>query len=262
MNIKGYILLPIFLFLAFQAHSTEDEKILKNQFTEDFSRLAGPDDFARTQAVLHYYGADIVLDQGPDLSEIQGQQSLAGAQSLLKYFDPHQIFSRLSIFSKSSLSVFQDVDQKKNVDFSVTLHSLSPLPDSKPKTKDPRYPLLGYRIALDPGHMGGRFWDELTGKFVEDSQGHIVSEGVINLQVSLLLKEELQKLGGEVLLTHESLGPATSVDYQTYDIKPYAQNELRDNIHAPWFMKLISQHPVGTALYHDFEQSPELKNLF
>jgi N-acetylmuramoyl-L-alanine amidase len=226
------------------------------------SSRADAETFKKTQAVLNYYLVPDERDPGPDLSDIDGLQTLQGAQSLLKYLDPMNVFSRLSKISSSKLEVFQDLDQKKVDDFSLNLAlPISAAPEqTRPLPLD--LPLQGLKIALDPGHMGGQFWDRFTGKYVKDAQGNVISEAVINLQACLLLRDRLVGLGAEVMITHEGLQPVSTNDLEKFDIVPFAQDELRNSIHADWFLKLTSKYPIGSDLFSAFDKSPERKKLF
>ena len=81
-------------------------------------------------------------------------------------------------------------------------------------------PLSGLRIVIDPGHMGSEDWDHLTGKFVAVG-GKSVSEGDIALLTSLLLAEELEKLGATVTLTRTENGSVASTSLNSFDPSPY-----------------------------------------
>ena len=76
-------------------------------------------------------------------------------------------------------------------------------------------PLKGWRIALDPGHVGGTMdFAFLEKKFVRIPKGDrpevkediAFNEGNLALGTALLLRDTLQKMGAEVLLTREREG--------------------------------------------------------
>ncbi len=274
------ILLPAFLFLnCFNsnfAFASEDENILPREkntpafFSPTEANGTGSDFFDRTLAVLTYYKVPEQNDPSGNVIDLNQVQSAAAIQKLIPFFDPSKMFSKIGNLNSSRLDIYQDLNSKKVLDFGVTLAAgnesevdprqnptLSPLAE-----KDTRLPLQGLRIALDPGHMGGDFWDNLTGKVVSDNQGRRISEGVINLQTSLLLKAEFEKLGAVVFVTHEGLTPVSDLDYKSYDLTPFAKSELSEQVHADWFQKIIQSNPIGQKLYDSFNQSPELKKLF
>ncbi len=75
---------------------------------------------------------------------------------------------------------------------------------------DSKMPLRGVRIALDPGHLGGSMqMAMLENKFVRIRyQGQVkeFNEGNLNLATALLLKQQLERLGAEVMLTRYKEG--------------------------------------------------------
>lgn len=83
---------------------------------------------------------------------------------------------------------------------------------SSPTTADPDQPLLGWRIALDPGHIGGSMdFAFMEKKFIriraydrpEIPSVIEFNEGNLALGTALLLRDTLEQLGAEVLLTRE-----------------------------------------------------------
>src|SRR5690606_13996088 len=96
------------------------------------------------------------------------------------------------------------------------------------------------KIAIDPGHMGEDLWDKRTGKYVRHTDGRYLSEGILALQVSLLLKRDLENLGAEVLLTRVTADPVSKIPYEQLELEPYIKNEIRESIHQPWFQSLLS----------------------
>ncbi len=80
-------------------------------------------------------------------------------------------------------------------------------------------PLKGLKVAIDPGHMGGDFWDKETGKFVKPvktkpstllGESVKVSEADLNLNTAFLVATELEQLGAEVLITRTGQTTVTS----------------------------------------------------
>ncbi len=87
----------------------------------------------------------------------------------------------------------------------------TPLPSANTK----QLPLDGYKIAIDPGHVGGSMkFARLEKKFVwikagnrpEVTQPVIFNEGNLVLGTALMLRDTLEKLGATVLLTREREG--------------------------------------------------------
>lgn len=72
----------------------------------------------------------------------------------------------------------------------------------------PGKPLAGLRIAIDPGHLGGRY-AKMEARWFRIGWGRPVEEGEMTLLVAKLLKARLEQLGAEVWLTRSSNGPTT-----------------------------------------------------
>ena len=69
--------------------------------------------------------------------------------------------------------------------------------------------LTGLRIALDPGHIGGRF-SQMEGRHFSFDNHSPVREGELVLLVAKSLKAKLGKLGAKVILVREQNEPVTS----------------------------------------------------
>lgn len=69
-------------------------------------------------------------------------------------------------------------------------------------------PLAGVRIALDPGHLGGR-WARMEERWFQIEGASPVMEGELTLQVAELLAPKLKALGAEVLWVRRTTDPTT-----------------------------------------------------
>lgn len=69
-------------------------------------------------------------------------------------------------------------------------------------------PLAGLRIAIDPGHIGGK-WAKMEERWFQIGKGKPVAEGDMTLRVAKLLEDRLKKLGAEVQLTRRGSNPLT-----------------------------------------------------
>jgi N-acetylmuramoyl-L-alanine amidase len=69
-------------------------------------------------------------------------------------------------------------------------------------------PLAGLGIAIDPGHIGGR-WAKMEERWFIVGDGNPVQEGDMTLFVAKLLKPRLEALGATVSLVRENLEPVT-----------------------------------------------------
>jgi N-acetylmuramoyl-L-alanine amidase len=234
-----------------------------------------PDEaFARTVSVLRHLQVPAELDSQPELEGLALRQNLAGVQALLPVLDPTGTFRRfLRSPIEGALEAYQDIDSREVSDFGVRLASGDPAAPVdagsfherllRARSNPASSPLAGLRIAIDPGHMGGAFWDRETGKEVHDSQGHILSEGVLNLQTALLLERSFEALGAQVALTHRELGPVSRLDYEHLDFARLGRDYLRDNTLEGWFQGLLSAGAAGSeALFAAFDSSAAIRKLF
>jgi len=87
-------------------------------------------------------------------------------------------------------------------------------------------PLAGLRIALDPGHLGGR-WAKMEERWFQVGDTKGVTEGDLTLRVSRMLATRLRKLGATVLFVRNSTQPTTSK--RPADFKELARNILIKN---------------------------------
>ncbi|MCE9626176.1 MAG: N-acetylmuramoyl-L-alanine amidase [Deltaproteobacteria bacterium] len=72
----------------------------------------------------------------------------------------------------------------------------------------PERPLAGLRIAIDPGHLGGR-WARMEYRWFLPSEGKVIAEGDLTLWVAKKLERRLSEWGAEVFLVRKAAEPAT-----------------------------------------------------
>src|SRR5882762_11788666 len=70
-------------------------------------------------------------------------------------------------------------------------------------------PLLGLRIALDPGHLGGK-WAKMEERWFQVGSTQPVQEGDLTLKVARLLATRLRELGAKVFFVRNSNEPVTA----------------------------------------------------
>ena len=78
-----------------------------------------------------------------------------------------------------------------------------------PKSSDPKTPLAGVKIAIDPGHLGGN-WAKMEERWYQIGDTLPVTEGDMTLRVAQLLAPRLTALGAEVTLIRNAPGPTTA----------------------------------------------------
>ena len=80
--------------------------------------------------------------------------------------------------------------------------------ESLPPAK-PEKPLSGLRIALDPGHLGGK-WAKMEERWFQVGNSAPVQEGDLTLRVARLLAPRLRELGAKVFFIRNSNEPVTA----------------------------------------------------
>jgi hypothetical protein len=92
---------------------------------------------------------------------------------------------------------------------------------------NPNYekPLDGIRIALDPGHLGGK-WAQMEERWFQIGSSTPVTEGDLTLRVAQILAPRLRSLGAQVELVRASPEPVT--DQRPAELKVQAEASLRD----------------------------------
>ncbi len=256
---KNWLALTLSTALAASAaFAKEDvERVQQSGDVRELLGVSPAEAFERTQAVLGHFGVPEEPDSQAALKALDGRQSLDGAKARLKYLNRGGKFAGYSVLSSAKADVFQDLDAKKVQDYSVRFSSFD-----VEENRLHGASLAGLKIALDPGHMGGKTWDERTGKYVDDGNGHRLSEGVMALQVALLLEKELVRQGAKVFLTRRTLDSVSPLDYDSFDLKPWAKKELLESSLLDWFRGLLSSGPAGDKLYSAFEKSSDYKKLY
>lgn len=87
------------------------------------------------------------------------------------------------------------------------------------------HPLTGLRIALDPGHLGGR-WAKLEERWFQIGDAPPVMEGEMTLKVALLLSDRLRALGATVQMVRASDEPSTPL--RPADLVETARRQLAE----------------------------------
>ncbi len=96
-----------------------------------------------------------------------------------------------------------------------------PAPQLGPAPVD--QPLAGLKIALDPGHLGGK-WAKMEERFFQIGESRPVVEGELTLRVAQMVAPKLRALGAEVLSVRDALEPTTDARPET--LREAARTEL------------------------------------
>jgi hypothetical protein len=85
-------------------------------------------------------------------------------------------------------------------------------------------PLAGLHIAIDPGHIGGK-WAQMEERWFQINGSNPVMEGEMTLRVAELIAPKLRELGAEVSLVRNSLEPLTAD--RPEKLRQRAESELK-----------------------------------
>ncbi len=211
--------------------------------------------FLKKKQILEKFNAPIEKAYPEYIDPYNGTQTLIGYQQLKKYFDPKLEFNRYFEADEFGVRLFLDRDEKQNIDTSINFSK------QNESTENDFVNIQGLRVAIDPGHMGGNFWDHETGKFVEIS-GQRVSEGELNLITSLLVSRELEALGAKTMITHDLLRPVSELDYKSFQLDPFARDQFLKESDAPWFENIIGSSDDLPTLFNLFSNHTNTKKIF
>jgi hypothetical protein len=176
----------------------------------------------------------------PDWRELDAYQGTIGhdefAALLEQVYAPHggwQPYIRLdpdaAVIRKSNIPL----DDLFTLRFAPAGALAKPLPPAywrpraaiAPATPPAGQPLAGVKIALDPGHLGGR-WARLEERWFQIGDAPPVMEGEMTLHVGRLLAVRLRALGADTTLLRDSDEPATPL--RPPDLLDDAARALRD----------------------------------
>jgi hypothetical protein len=79
---------------------------------------------------------------------------------------------------------------------------------------DPKHPLSGLKVALDPGHLGGA-WAKMEERWFQIDDSKPVTEGDLTLRTAQLIAPRLEALGAQVLWVRSHPGPVTNLAPET-----------------------------------------------
>ena len=277
---KFFVLTIVSSFTGLAAHASVDLERFKLEGAHEkanvwpFAPLSdslSPDEaYRRRNLVLQEFNVPAEIDS-PDISDLSSTQTQSGAQALLPWIDPNQQVKRFFDLS-THMNGYLDRDAHSIEDFSLPLAqspdaqkvvtSLESKLEQAARTNPKGQLLRGLKIALDPGHMGGTTWDNLTGKYVHDQDGNRVSEGVINLQTALLVEQALIAQGAEVMITHRTLGAVTSLPLADLSLQDFGRKELLARSLEDWFQSLLLNGSTGPELGAAFKKDSHVKAIF
>jgi N-acetylmuramoyl-L-alanine amidase len=125
--------------------------------------------------------------------------------------------------------VQEDASHRFVLRFATNLETRKPVPRYWTRVNqlnpDNDAPLAGLKIAVDPGHLGGK-WAQMEERWFQVGNSIPVREGDLTLRVAQILALRLRKLGAEVALVRSAPGPVT--DARPTELHGEAEASLRD----------------------------------
>jgi N-acetylmuramoyl-L-alanine amidase len=136
-------------------------------------------------------------------------------------------------------------------------------------------PLKGFKVALDPGHLGGE-WAILEKRFMKfNGQSTVLKEGDLNFYVATEISKKLAALGSEVLITRKFGKSSLSVQFNDWlknitEIQAGIENviaeypDIRGNSELNFEVKLLKKtltkrKPIEASLFSQLYNSVYLK---
>lgn len=135
-----------------------------------------------------------------------------------KVYNPSKaIYGYLNV-TDDYVEFFDDLE-KSRLDFTLRLagpgqtpkearQTFKTVPELRRLRNPATRPLAGIRIALDPGHIGGK-WADIEDRCVIWGNHPVIREGDQNLKVAHHLKSRLEAAGAEIYMTHTEAIPVT-----------------------------------------------------
>ena len=260
----------IFFLIVFSSCGKQKSTLLIDSVRPLTAKVIPQDAFAKTQEVLQHFNAQEEEESQISLKDLGNLQTNEGLIKVLPFMDPKSGSKFFLNIKNKKIFGYQDYGILKEPDFQISLRDNGQTLHApvfyqhiqSAKLNSTTLPLLGLRIALDPGHMGDKEWDRPTGKYIHDDSGNILSEGYINFIVAQLLKNNLENLGAEVLVTRNNLHPVSKLPARTFPLIKFARTELQESTLKPWFLSLLNNASSREMLYDSFEKSARLRSLF
>jgi len=160
-----------------------------------------------------------ILAETPDWSDLAPYQKTITREDFLHLLDtvyaPYGAWKEAIEVNKDSARIHQPGGWGTDfrLQFAASPDAAVPTPrfwkaaPARPAT--PGKPLAGYTIALDPGHLGGR-WARMEERWFQIGNARPVMEGEMVLLTARHLADRLTALGANVVLIRKTTEPVTS----------------------------------------------------
>ena len=180
-------------------------------FAQELSPLAKPPDWSRLEMFQETITHDDFVKLLNDVYAPEGAW-----QSTIKVTDDSALIAEDPAWSGMFTLRFAKGDAKPAPHYWRSISQLPPARKNKP--------LSGVKIALDPGHLGGR-WAKMEERWFVIGSSKPVAEGDMTLITAKILAKKLRALGAIVSFVHSTAGPTTSV--RPPQLRKAAEAELK-----------------------------------
>ena len=172
--------------------------LLPSAFPQELSPLAKPPDWSRLEIFQETITRDEFIKLLDDVYAPGGIW-----QSTIKVNDDTAFIAEDAAWSRMFTLRFAKAGAAKPAP-----HYWRPVSKLPPAKEDK--PLSGWKVALDPGHLGGR-WAKMEERWFVIGNSKPVAEGDMTLLTAKILAKKLRALGATVLFVRSTPGPTTSV---------------------------------------------------
>ena len=132
----------------------------------------------------------------------------------LAIFAPNNVAKNYIVITEDGASITTDTAEPYFLRFADSRATAQPVPRywrNRSENATRQQPLQGLHIAIDPGHLGGR-WAQMEERWFQYGKNtHPVTEGDMTLRVAKKLAPRLQAAGARVTLVRSSATPVTSL---------------------------------------------------
>jgi N-acetylmuramoyl-L-alanine amidase len=158
------------------------------------------------------------LSTEPDWSQIQKFQKTITHDEFVRLLEnvyaPNQVAAKWIKIEPDRAEIRTEGDQWLALKFAANEQSRKSVPKYwKTPARLPRdndLPLKGLTIALDPGHLGGK-WAKMEERWFQIGDSKPVTEGDLTLQTAKVLAARLRAIGARVVFVRAKEGPITSL---------------------------------------------------
>lgn len=158
-------------------------------------------------------------------------------------YAPHADWRSWIELTEADAWIRTDADQPHRF-YRLALRQENGSPELPRSNQSPEKPLEAWRIAIDPGHIGGE-WGPMERRSFRIGNEPVVQEGDLVLAAAHRLAEKLRERGAEVVLVREQPEPLTSERAADFYLQAF-----RDLLHADTLPPMEDVRSRAEALFY------------